>query len=78
MFLFDLNTTPFIDAIVVCAGLGARSLGGVEDKDVYPVRGQLVLIRAPWVKSGCTKSYANDTWTYVMPRRSGDVSQVTF
>ncbi|CAE6463510.1 unnamed protein product [Rhizoctonia solani] len=61
------------DAIVVCAGIGARSLGGVEDKDVYPVRGQVVLIRAPWVKFGRTKSEADDTWTYVIPRRSGDV-----
>ncbi|QRW10502.1 FAD-dependent oxidoreductase [Ceratobasidium sp. AG-Ba] len=65
------STKP--DAIVVCAGLGARSLGGVEDKDLYPIRGQVVLIRAPWVKFGCTQSNANKTWTYVIPRRSGDV-----
>ena len=39
-----------IDALVVCPGLGARTLGGVEDKDVYPVRGQVVIIRAPWIK----------------------------
>ncbi|KAG6917606.1 hypothetical protein DXG01_001835 [Tephrocybe rancida] len=38
------------DAIIVCTGLGARTLGGVEDKDVYPVRGQTVLLRAPWIK----------------------------
>ncbi|CAE6332378.1 unnamed protein product [Rhizoctonia solani] len=61
------------DAIVVCAGLGARSLGGVEDKDVYPIRGQVVLIRAPWVKFGRTKSETDGTWTYIIPRRSGDV-----
>ncbi|KAG8698172.1 hypothetical protein FRC08_006090 [Ceratobasidium sp. 394] len=65
------STKP--DAIVVCAGLGARALGGVEDKDVYPIRGQVVLIRAPWVKFGCTQSNANGTWSYVIPRRSGDV-----
>ncbi|KAF8670703.1 FAD dependent oxidoreductase [Rhizoctonia solani] len=65
------STKP--DAIVVCAGIGARNLGGVEDKDVYPVRGQVVLIRAPWVKFGRTKSESDDTWTYVIPRRSGDV-----
>ena len=66
--------TPFKpDALVVCAGIGARSLGGVEDKDVLPVRGQTVLIRAPWVKIGraiCGK----DDQTYIIPRRSGDVS----
>jgi glycine/D-amino acid oxidase-like deaminating enzyme len=69
----------FIDAILVCAGLGARSLGGVEDKDMYPIRGQTVLIRAPWVKFGSTQSNINGTWSYIMPRRSGDVSApVTF
>jgi len=54
--------------------MGARFLGGVEDKDVYPIRGQTVIIRAPWVrfgkgehmdKSGCD--------TYIIPRRSSDV-----
>ncbi|KAF8067739.1 D-amino-acid oxidase [Lyophyllum atratum] len=61
------------DAVVVCAGLGARTLGGVEDGDVYPVRGQTVLLRAPWVRFGRTVSSVDGTWTYVMPRRSGDV-----
>jgi len=65
--------TPFKpDALVVCAGIGARFLGGVEDKDVYPVRGQTVLIRAPWVKFGRT-IYGRDEITYIIPRRSGDV-----
>lgn len=31
-------------AIVVCVGIGARTLGGVEDGAVYPVRGQCVKI----------------------------------
>ena len=67
--------TPFKpDALVVCAGIGARFLGGVEDKDVYPIRGQTVSIRAPWVRFGrsiCGK----DKDTYVIPRRNGDVSR---
>lgn len=64
-----------MDAIVVCTGLGARTLGGVEDKDVYPVRGQIVIIRAPWIRFGMTASHASSgLWTYVIPRRSGDVS----
>ncbi|KAF8600607.1 D-amino-acid oxidase, partial [Ceratobasidium sp. AG-I] len=67
------NSTADIDVIVVCAGLGARSLGGVEDKSMYPIRGQVVLIRAPWVKFGRTQSNADNTWTYVIPRQSGDV-----
>ena len=66
--------TPFKpDALVVCAGIGARSLGGVEDKDVFPIRGQTVLIRAPWVKFGRAIN-GKDDLTYIIPRRSGDVS----
>ncbi|KAG8795295.1 hypothetical protein FRC12_016309 [Ceratobasidium sp. 428] len=65
------STKP--DAIVVCTGLGARSLGGVEDQDVYPIRGQVVLIRAPWVNFGCAQSEINQPMSHVIPRRSGDV-----
>ena len=66
-----------VDAIIACPGLGARTLGGVEDKDVFPVRGQVVLVRAPWIKFGRTASHLRDgRWTYVIPRRSGDVSVV--
>ncbi|KAF9788342.1 D-amino-acid oxidase [Thelephora terrestris] len=60
------------DALVVCAGIGARFLGGVEDKDVHPIRGQTVLIRAPWVKFGRTLNGKGEV-TYIIPRRSGDV-----
>lgn len=62
---------------MVCAGLGARTLGGVEDKDVYPLRGQTVLLRAPWVRFGRSftgvSGEGKDVWTYIIPRRSGDV-----
>jgi glycine/D-amino acid oxidase-like deaminating enzyme len=59
-------------AIVVCAGLGARFLGGVEDKDVYPIRGQTVLVNAPWIKHGKTLSDLDaNEWTYMIPRKSG-------
>jgi D-amino-acid oxidase len=61
------------DAIVVCTGLGTRTLGGVEDRDVYPIRGQTVLLKAPWIKFGRTMAEKDGTWTYVIPRRSGDV-----
>lgn len=62
------------DAVVVCLGLGARFLGGVEDKDVYPVRGQTILIKAPWIKCCMSLSGgASKIWTYIIPRRSGDV-----
>ena len=72
--VLDGALTPFKpDALVVCAGIGARFLGGVEDKDVHPVRGQTVLIRAPWVKSGQT--IIGTETTYIIPRRTGDVSR---
>ncbi|PCH44726.1 D-amino-acid oxidase [Wolfiporia cocos MD-104 SS10] len=63
-----------VDALVVCPGLGARTLGGVDDKEMYPVRGQTVLIRAPWVKFGKTASHnADGLWTFVIPRRNGEI-----
>ncbi|KAJ9093579.1 hypothetical protein QFC19_008308 [Naganishia cerealis] len=61
------------DAIVVAAGLGARHLGGVEDHNCYPIRGQVVLVKAPWYKRGVTKSSKTGDWTYTIPRASGDV-----
>lgn len=62
------------DAVVVCVGLGARFLGGVEDKDVYPIRGQTVIVRAPWVRFGRTISLDDKgAVTYIIPRRSSDV-----
>lgn len=60
-------------AIVVCTGLGARNLGGLEDKNMVPVKGQTVLIRAPWVQFGTSVSDERGMWTYVIPRRSGNV-----
>jgi D-aspartate oxidase len=60
------------DAIVVCAGLGARTLGGVEDTSLYPVRGQTILIRAPWCKTGRTVRVAGGG-VYNVPRPSGFV-----
>ncbi|EPQ53595.1 D-aspartate oxidase [Gloeophyllum trabeum ATCC 11539] len=62
-----------VDAVIVCAGIGARLLGGVEDKDVYPIRGQTVLLKAPWIRFGRTMSSKDGLWTYIIPRRSGDV-----
>lgn len=60
------------DAIVVCTGIGSRSLGGVEDMDVYPIRGQTILIRAPWVKFGISEK-TPESISYIIPRQSGDV-----
>lgn len=61
------------DAVIVCTGIGTRFLGGVEDWNIHPIRGQTVLIRAPWIKFGKTTAAENGDVTYVIPRRSGDV-----
>jgi len=69
----NIHPTP-PDSVVVCVGLGARTLGGIEDHAMVAARGQTVIIRAPWVKFG--RSFHNDTnqeWSYIIPRRSGDV-----
>ncbi|KIJ29642.1 hypothetical protein M422DRAFT_235200 [Sphaerobolus stellatus SS14] len=63
---------PIPDALVVCAGLGARFLGGVEDKDVYPIRGQTVLVHTPWITDSRGMREKNGQGTYIIPRRSGD------
>ncbi|KAF9527454.1 D-amino-acid oxidase [Crepidotus variabilis] len=61
-------------AVFVCLGLGARFLGGLEDHDMYPARGQTVILRAPWIKSGMAfHGDGANRWAYVIPRRSGDV-----
>lgn len=41
--------------IVNCTGLAARFLGGVNDADVYPTRGQTVLVWAPQVKMALSR-----------------------
>lgn len=47
-------------------------LGGVEDKAMYPIRGQTVLLKAPWVKYGRTMVEKDGLRTYTIPRRCGD------
>ncbi|GAA5937927.1 hypothetical protein JCM3775_002398 [Rhodotorula graminis] len=66
-------------AIVNCTGLGARDLAETQDKTVVPVRGQVLRVRAPWIKTGWTRQVGalggaeGGERTYVIPRASGDV-----
>ncbi|TFY68497.1 hypothetical protein EVJ58_g967 [Rhodofomes roseus] len=62
-----------IDALVVCTGLGARTLGGVEDKAVHAVRGQRVLVHAPWIEKAMGLEESPEKDTYLIPRRNGNV-----
>ncbi|KAJ7593507.1 FAD dependent oxidoreductase [Mycena floridula] len=72
MLIGSKNPSP-PDAVIVCAGLGARFLGGIEDKTMYPFRGQTIVVRAPWVNFGRGLTIKDRSSTYIIPRRSGDV-----
>lgn len=50
-----------------CTGLGSRYLGGVEDENVYPARGQVVVVKAPHVKENVMLSTKYSD-TYIIPR----------
>ena len=67
------------DVIVNCSGLGSRQLGGVLDHQMFPTRGQIVIVKvedALWsqAKQFTCERYAEGsamgkgTITYVIPR----------
>lgn len=44
----------------------------VKDETMFPTRGQLCIIRAPWIKHG--KTFIGQGWTsYSIPRSNGEV-----
>ncbi|KAK9834994.1 hypothetical protein WJX81_002770 [Elliptochloris bilobata] len=49
------------DLVVNCTGLGAKLLFG--DEGMYPVRGHVIRVRAPWVKA----NYFVDEDNYILP-----------
>ncbi|XP_021349100.1 D-aspartate oxidase-like isoform X2 [Mizuhopecten yessoensis] len=49
------------DVVVNCSGLGSQQLCG--DKLIYPVRGQVIRVDAPWVKDWIY----TDTMTHILP-----------
>ncbi|XP_069701261.1 D-aspartate oxidase [Periplaneta americana] len=53
------------DIVVNCAGIGAKFL--CSDNKLVPIRGQVIKMRAPWIK---TFFYAEQD-TYVIPRSDG-------
>ncbi|KAJ7484478.1 D-amino-acid oxidase [Mycena latifolia] len=69
------GSPPFSEpaAVINCTGLGALSLGDVLDTDVYPTRGETILIRAPWVHHSMTYFFKNGDFSYIIPRKSGDI-----
>ncbi|KAI9248044.1 hypothetical protein BDA99DRAFT_525614 [Phascolomyces articulosus] len=70
---FDLNDGwGQVDAVVNCTGLRARYLDGVNDTNVYPTRGQTVIVYAPHVKETVTH-LGSEGITYLIPRSDGTV-----
>ena len=65
-------TTPPPSAVINATGILASKLGGVEDKAVYPTRGQTILVR-----NQCSKMYfrssrrLDEEPTYMIPRPFG-------
>ena len=76
-----LNSLQEIDGdyniVVNCSGLGSKEL--VNDQGMYPVRGQVAILRAPWVKHLVTAEVGGK-FTYIIPRGEnvvvGGTSQV--
>ncbi|EUC29224.1 hypothetical protein COCCADRAFT_107125 [Bipolaris zeicola 26-R-13] len=50
-----------------CTGNGARHLPGVGDEKCFPVRGQILLARAPQIKQNIMR-HGKDYETYIIPR----------
>uniref|UniRef100_A0A060TIC4 ARAD1D37642p n=1 Tax=Blastobotrys adeninivorans TaxID=409370 RepID=A0A060TIC4_BLAAD len=60
---------PHSDVVFNCTGIGARTLPGVEDQKVYPIRGQVVLVKTKHpVQSNYSLDHKDDTVTYIIPR----------
>ena len=55
------------DAVINCSGLGARELCG--DRDLVPVRGQVVAVRAEGIREGISYEGDPERIRYVYPRR---------
>ncbi|KAJ7463840.1 FAD dependent oxidoreductase [Mycena galericulata] len=60
-------------ALINCTGIGALSMGDVLDTNIYPTRGEVLIIRAPWVNHGMFYRYKDNHLSYIIPRQSGDV-----
>jgi len=67
------------DLIVNCTGLGASKLGGVQDKAVYPARGQIVVVRndPKIMPSSSGTDDGPDEIIYAMHRAAGSSSDLS-
>ena len=60
--ILNLKELSNYDVIVNCSGLGSREL--VPDPNVYPVKGQVYTVKAPWIKH----FYEFEDSLYVLPK----------
>lgn len=51
------------DYVINCTGLGAREF--VPDKNMYAIKGQVLRVKAPWIKN-CIMLDTNEV-TYILP-----------
>lgn len=58
---------PDTKVVFNCTGLGAFSLSGVKDSNVYPTRGQVVVVKAPHIQENKMR-WGADYATYIIPR----------
>ncbi|TKY84973.1 hypothetical protein EX895_006053 [Sporisorium graminicola] len=47
-----------VDVLVASPGLGARFIEGLNDEAVHPQRGQVVVVRAPWLSTASSPKWA--------------------
>lgn len=65
--------------MVACLGLGALSLAGLSDTTVFPTRGQVLVLDAPWCNAGFTfqqgklRGGEGGRRSYIIPRSNGSV-----
>ncbi|KAL0077488.1 hypothetical protein J3Q64DRAFT_1767933 [Phycomyces blakesleeanus] len=60
------------DTLINCTAMGARDLKDVLDDNMYTLRGQTVLVRAPHVKQQFYRD-GDGYFTYIIPRADGNV-----
>ncbi|RSH93947.1 hypothetical protein EHS25_006600 [Saitozyma podzolica] len=68
---YSLPGIGAVDLVINATGLGARTLLGVEDSLVHPVRGQTVLVKAPHVRKNINHKDAHERpeeKCYIIPR----------
>ncbi|KNC25130.1 hypothetical protein FF38_08095 [Lucilia cuprina] len=57
------------EVVFNCTGVLATQLGGIKDcENNYPIRGQVVSVKAPWIDYNISLSVANQPPTYIIPR----------